>query len=291
MPRGFIDLHTHSTASDGSDSPTTLVNNAIHIGLHALALTDHDTFSGLEEAERASAGLGIEIIRGCELSTHSELGKIHLLGLWLPREANELQPLEQAMQQECLYRHERNVEIIERLRKAKILIDYTKVRARAGSEVVGRPHIAAELVALGAADNMKDAFMRYLGADGLAYVPRKGMLVEEGVALLAQVGATVAVAHPRLVRCGPNEMEALLTRLVPHGLSAVEAYHSEHSQADERFVVGVAQRLNLSCTGGSDYHGKAKPQVKLGSGHGRLRVTTHILEQLKKQRLAKGLKV
>lgn len=280
QPR-FVDLHTHTTASDGTDSPRELVRKAAAIGLAAVAVTDHDTLSGLAEAEAAGREFGIEVIRGCELSVRGPYGEIHLLGLWLPEDA---EPLERELMRLRGLRETRNLRMLEKLKELGIDIPYEDVLAQAGGESVGRPHIARAMQSRGFVSDVGEAFARYIGANGAAYVPRDIPEPEEGIRLMAGLGALVSFAHPMLIRCPVAWYDEILPRMKAAGLGAVEAYHSEHSARDERFCVELAARYDLGLSGGSDYHGLTKPRVALGRGKGGLRVTLTFLESLKARR-------
>lgn len=280
QPR-FVDLHTHTTASDGTDSPSELIRKAAALKLAAVAVTDHDTLSGLDEAEAAGKELGVEVIRGCELGVQGKYGEIHLLGLWLPRRSASL---EAELARLRLHREERNRGMLERLRALGVDIPYEEVLAEAKGESVGRPHIARVLLKRGVVGSFAQAFELYLGYYGAAYVPRRLPTPEEGVRLMAESGALVSFAHPMLIRCPPAWFDEIVPRLKEAGLGAIEAYHSEHSSRDERFCVELAARYGLGLSGGSDYHGTAKPGVRLGRGKGSLRVTEALLEALKSRR-------
>ena len=263
----FIDLHTHSQASDGTDSPGQLVRNAQIQGLAAVAVTDHDTVSGLDEAEAAARDLGLEFVRGCELSTSTELGEMHVLGLWLPR---DLAPLQDRLQYLRRKRSERNVRIVEKLQGLGVEIELDEVLHEARGESVGRPHIAAVLVRKG-------------------YVKDEVLQPEEAVEVLSSLGATVCLAHPMLQKLPEGWLEAFIERLLPCGLTAIEAYHSEHSEAASRRCLELARHYGLGVSGGSDYHGTNKPRIRLGKGYGSLRVPYSVLEELREMRARRGL--
>lgn len=277
QPR-FIDLHTHTTASDGSDSPTALVRKAAALRLAAVAITDHDTLAGLEEAEAAGKETSLEVIRGCELGVESVYGEVHLVGLWIPQQCEALQQTLETLRR---HRATRNQLIVEKLQEQGVAVSYDEVLSEACGESIGRPHIAAVLFRKGYVGSITEAFTRFLGEKASAYVPRKLLKPEEGVRLLADTGAVVSLAHPMLIHCPAAWFDELIPCLKASGLQAIEAYHSEHSARDERFCVALAARYGLALTGGSDYHGTAKPGVALGKGKGGLRVTTGFLDALK----------
>ncbi len=283
----FIDLHTHTTASDGTDTPSQLVARAREGNLAALAVTDHDTTYGLAEAERAADG-DPELIRGCEVSVRATFGELHILGLWLPP---DVRLLEERMEDLRRKRTQRNEIIVEKLNSLGIPLTYDAVLHEAQGDVVGRPHIARALIRGGYVPDEKVAFGRYLASGGAAYVPKEVLEPVEGVRLLAGLGATVALAHPMLARCSRPELEGIITALRREGLDALEVWHSEHSQADEAYLQALARRLEMGVTGGSDYHGGTKPKVRLGTGHGGLRIGLRVLEQLKERRARQGLPV
>ncbi len=285
---GFVDLHTHSNKSDGGDSPAALVALAARLSLDALALTDHDTVAGLDEAFTAGLELGVEVIRGCELAVRSEYGEVHLLGLWLPERPKRLMAALETVRQK---RHARNQAILGRLKNLGVDLDYEELRDFAGGPSVGRPHLANFLLRKGYVSSYKDAFIRYLGAGAPAYVPRSVLNPEEGMELFTAEGASVVLAHPMLIKAPLPWLDVLAARLKGLGLCAVEAYHSEHGPEETKTAEDLAARHGLLLSGGSDYHGAGKPAIKLGQGHGFLRVPSSILDKLKADRRAKNLPV
>ena len=287
----LIDLHCHSTASDGSDAPAELVRKAADAGLAALAVTDHDSIAGLDEARRNAEGTRLEVIRGCEISARGEGGEMHILGLWIPRQHSNLSAFEGVLRDLRGHRGARNRIMVERLNKQGCALSYDDVLAEAEGGSVGRPHIARVLLRKGYAKSAQEVFSRYLGSKGSAYEPKKVLQPEEAVELLLSVGATVALAHPKLIRVSGTGLEAMVVRLRACGLSALEAYHSEHSEMDTRFCLTLAAKQNLALCGGSDYHGRLKPDIALGTGRGGLRVPESLLDHLKQQRREQGLPV
>ncbi|MBQ7738059.1 MAG: PHP domain-containing protein [Desulfovibrionaceae bacterium] len=283
-----IDLHTHSTFSDGTKTPEELITLAKEIGLEALALTDHDTCLGLDLAQAKAKELNIKFIRGCELSTRSELGELHILGLWIPKQCPHL---EEKLAQLRQRRDERNAKIVERLNQIGLPLTIEEVRACAGLGSVGRPHIAQALVKRGYVPDSKTAFTEYLGAGCKAYIPKAVFKPEEAVKALTEVQATVCLAHPLLHHYPLAWMEQMLKRLIDLGLDAIEVWHTEHSEAAISQALAWAKKFNLGVSGGSDYHGERKPGVNLGCGRGNLAIPVEVLTNLEARRRSQGLPI
>ncbi|MGE4298783.1 MAG: PHP domain-containing protein [Desulfovibrionaceae bacterium] len=283
-----IDLHTHSTASDGALTPTELVTLAKQRGLDALALTDHDTVDGLEEALAAGREVGIEVVPGCELSVETDQGNLHILALFLPSRPEKLQ---REMDDLVRYRHDRNRIIVDKLRELNVDITYDEVRQVAGDGPVGRPHIARVLLDRGYVTSFQQAFDRYIGDNGKAYAPKRVMTAARGIPLLKEEGATVILAHPFQLGMGTEELEDLVLQLKALGLDGIEAYYTEHSPSKTRRYLALANRMGLVVSGGSDFHGPAKPNTRLGTGKGDLHVPVSVLDDLKAHRRAHGLPV
>lgn len=284
-----IDLHTHSTASDGTLTPTELVRQASEIGLEAIALTDHDTFSGVAEAMEAGEQYGVEVIPGCELSleTPDGIGWMHVVALWLPESPKELQDAFDWVQEG---RKTRNHEIIEKLRQNGINITYEAVAARAGG-TIGRPHFAQELVSLGVVSSVGDAFRGWIGDYGRAYVPKRKLKPEQAFSILKNIGATSILAHPFALNMKIDDAEKFIVNAKEMGLDGIEVYYSEHTVADTKAYKAIAEKHDLLISGGSDFHGTNKPHISLGKGKGKLDVPSELLETMKAHRRAKGLPV
>lgn len=281
----YIDLHTHSTASDGSFSPTELVAEAARAGLAAIALTDHDTTLGLQEALRAGQEHGVEVIPGCELSVKTEHGSRHILGLWLSEKPG---PLMQAMDELREYRHDRNHIIVDMLNKAGVDVTYDEIKAIAGEGSVGRPHIARAIMDKGAVQTVQQAFDEYLAPGGKAYAPKKVMTPEKAIGLLKAEGATVILAHPDIYGRDLREMRDEIAALKEMGLEGIEAYYSSHSPDVLKAYLDLAHRMGLVISGGSDFHGTPKPTLDLGTGYGTLHIPYGVLADLKAHRMAHG---
>ncbi len=282
----FVDLHTHSSASDGTDDPAALVARAASEGLCAVALTDHDTVSGLPAATAAGEKLGIIVVRGCELAVSTPYGEAHILGLWLPEKPGRLAEALRGIREA---REARNREMVDRFRRAGYGLSYPELLAEAAGESVGRPHMASLLVKKGVCANTREAFARFLGDGKPMHVPRALPSPEEGLALLLREGATTVLAHPMLLRAPLSGLDALVGNMAAMGLDALEAHHSEHDAAAARQAARLAERHGLAVSGGSDYHGDLRANICLGRVHGNRRVPRAVYDGLLARRAAKGL--
>jgi predicted metal-dependent phosphoesterase TrpH len=278
--RQYIDLHTHSTASDGTVSPGELPALAVGNNVVALALTDHDSIAGLGEAAARAERLGLEFIRGCELSCTAHYGEVHILGLWLPEYIPEF---EQGLALLRGRRQRRNQRMADLLKSLGMPIDLAEFPQ--GLNSLGRPHIARLLLHQGHVRSIQEAFERFLGKGRPAYIPKEDFSPAEAVKLLGQTRALVVLAHPLLIQAPKDalrgQLETLLQELVPLGLDGLEAYHSAYSNADVRLALELADKYKLLISGGSDFHGENKPGVSLGKGFGDLCVPCSVLDKLK----------
>jgi predicted metal-dependent phosphoesterase TrpH len=274
-----IDLHAHSNASDGSDSPTRLIELAIERGLSSLALTDHDTQAGLTEAASVAEKHGIELIPGTELSLNFDGGGMHLVVLFLQPGTGPLQDRLEGLQSG---RSGRNQRIVDILNANGMEMTLSEVEADAGGGSVGRPHIASVMVAKGYVDTIRSAFDEWLGNDRPAYVGRDRLDPEEGIGLARQSGAVPILAHPHTLAVHrSNEMAGLLDRLREAGLVGLEATYSSYRRHEREGYAALARRFGLIPSGGSDYHGTYKPGLDLGVGYGDLVVPDSILDELR----------
>ncbi len=281
-----IDLHTHSTASDGTMTPTEIVIAAKAAGLEAVALTDHDTVQGLPEFMEAGRAHGLEVIPGVELTVRSDLGSLHILGYWVPMGQSGLT---QSLEYLNRRRAERNREIAGKLQSLGLDVSYEEIEAKAGG-TVGRPHIAQVLLDKNYVRTLQEAFDRYIASGGKAYVPKVVLSPEEAVRLLKAEGATVCLAHPKIYRkVDMAALEGFLARMKPLGLDGLEARYSAHSPEDNRAYENLAAKLGMVICGGSDFHGAVKPLIRLGKGKGDLFVPYSVLQALKDLRRSQGL--
>ena len=267
----MIDLHAHTDRSDGSSDPADLVRLAVHEGIEALGIADHDTLAGYDAAIPFAAEAGLELVCAVELSTRPSEPKlagkrqpsVHLLGYWLlaPPSAEFRCWLESQQAS----RRQRNVELVARLEQLGVPVSLNEAEVY-GRNQVGRPHFARVLCDKGFVSNMQEAFDLYLADEAKASVERDEPTIEAGIERIVESGGLAALAHPvRLPQRGA-ELAALLERLIACGLQGIEVYHSEHSPADVAQYTELAARYDLIPTGGSDFHGENKPGIRLGSG-------------------------
>ena len=273
-----LDLHLHTTHSDGSLSPTEVLRLAHKAKVTALAVTDHDIVSGIPEAIAAGAELGIEIIPGVEISSSLGNSEPHILGYYIHWQDPELSRRLSALRES---RHNRNPQIIERLRSLGLDITYQEVRALAGTESVGRPHIARLLMDKQYVTSAKDAFDRYLAEGRPAYVARELPTPADAIAWIRAAGGVAVLAHPTWTKVSGEGLRTLVTALKSEGLGGVEVHYSTHTKRQTEEYLDLAKQLNLLITGGSDFHGITKPDIEVGIGRGDLKVPERLLVPLK----------
>ena len=277
----MIDLHCHSTFSDGSLAPEQLIAEAAKIGLVALALTDHDTTAGLPRFLAAAAGGPVRAVPGVELSVDCSSGVMHMLGYWMDLENPEL------LRQMAWIRDGRamrNRIMLEKLNALGFAMTWDEVQAFAGEDVVGRPHFAQVMLQKGYAKDKNEAFDKWLGDGKPGYADRPRLTAEVAVALIRQAGGVAVLAHPYSLHVGKDAMASLLIELATAGLAGVECYYSEHSADLTKEYLAMARQANLVPTGGSDFHGEVSPGIHLGVGFGGLCVPDEVLAQLEARR-------
>lgn len=275
----LIDLHTHSTASDGSFPPAEVVRQAQAGGLTAMALTDHDTVDGLPEAVAAGERLGVEVIPGVEISAQFPGGTMHILGLFVDYRNGLLDQRLAVLKQA---RIDRNPQIIAKLNALGIPITMEQVNKISGGGQVGRPHIARALMEMGAIRNLQEAFDKYLGWHKPAYVSKFRFSPDQALAMIREAKGVPVLAHPFTLGLGSAyALKNLLMELKGLGLAGLEAFYSEHTREQIALYLKLAQELDLLITGGSDYHGLNKPEISLGSMPCQDRLTYPLVEALK----------
>ncbi len=273
-----IDLHLHSTYSDGSFSPTEVVRKAHRSQVTTLALTDHDTTDGIVEATESAREYQIEVIPGVEVSSHYKGKETHILGYFLDYRNVQFQQHLEALRNS---RHERIPKIIQRLNTLGLSLSYEDVTAVAGHGSIGRPHIAQVLIDKQYVRNMNEAFSQYLAEGTAAYVARTLPDVADAIRWIQNAGGIASLAHPSWVRNTVEELRIACKELQAFGLQAIEVYYSSHSTRQTSDYLNMTRSLGLMATGGSDFHGKSKPDIEVGVGKGNLKVPKSILEELR----------
>jgi predicted metal-dependent phosphoesterase TrpH len=276
----MIDLHAHTTASDGSCSPRELVALAKQAGVMTLGITDHDTVSGIEEALLAGKETGVEILPGLELSAEYEPGTMHLLGYGIDP---TYQPLLDELATRRRDRDERNPKIVEALRALGIDITVEEIKAVAGGAVIGRPHIGQVLVEKGHADSVSDAFARYLDRGRPAFIQKEKIAPRRAIELITSAGGVATLAHPYQLKLPDDSLDQLVAQLVQTGLQGIEVYYSRHTPEMIEHYQLIARRHDLIETGGSDFHGAPKPDIRLGIGGGNLKVPEQVVTRLRER--------
>ncbi len=274
----LIDLHTHTTASDGTLTPTELVQLARSKGLVAVAITDHDTVEGLPEALAAGADLNFDVVPGVEISVDFPAGEMHILGYFIDPGGRLLREGLEQLQQ---YRRERNPRIIEKLNLLGYPVTLEEVEAEAGGKVVGRPHMAAALVKKHYFKDIKTAFEDVLSQGRPAYVKKEKLSPQEGIDLILAAQGLPVLAHPQYLNLNDAELDNLVWELQAQGLAGLEAYYTSHTAAQTAQYLELAHRHGLVVTGGSDFHGGNKPEIELGAGHGNLEIPFGLLVVLR----------
>lgn len=258
----IADLHTHSTASDGQYTPSELVRLAKVRGLEVLALTDHDTIDGLDEAVRAGKALGLRILRGVELSAR-EYRSLHILGYGFSTESPALTKLCAEMK---AGRDERKYRIIDFLHEKGVDVSLTEVEELAGGDVIGRPHFAQAMVRRGYVHNSREAFDRYLDTDEFQRIERQKPDARTCIGTIHSAGGKVSLAHPYQVKLEDDALEDLVRELSGYGLDAIECYYPRHTVQQQAFYLHLAKKYRLHVTGGSDFHGeRVKPDIALAA--------------------------
>jgi 3',5'-nucleoside bisphosphate phosphatase len=244
----MFDLHVHTSASDGTLSPGLVVREAVNHGVRYLAITDHDTVSGIDEAFEAARGFNIDIIPGIEINVDVALDEVHILGYFIdhkhPGFLNKLEQLQ-------ISRGRRVEKIIEKLAGENIILDREAIDRHHFGDSIGRPHVARALVEIGAAADTKEAFDKYLKRGGACYVPREKIPVREAVEMVREAGGIPVLAHPAFVEC----FEQYFNELLDCGLMGLEAYYPYHNDLQTDYFVNLANKHGLTVTAGSDFHG------------------------------------
>ena len=279
----MIDLHTHTNESDGTYSPFELVDAAVEAGLEALAISDHDTLAGYDQALPRAREKGLDLVCGIELSTKLRGKTVHLLGYFLHEPpADGFRGWLKEMQ---ATRRDRNLRMAERLRSLGVNVTIEEVERR-GRSLAGRPHFARIMLEKGYVSTIQQAFDDYLDESAKGYVDRHEPELAYGIRKIADAGGISSIAHPvRLGYHDPQRLRATVAEMRDAGLSALEVYHSDHRPADVEQYLALTREFELGMTGGSDFHGDAKPNVRLGRGvDGNLNIPRSVLDRMRKIR-------
>ena len=272
-----IDLHVHTTASDGTASPAEAVKLAKAAGLSAIAITDHDTVSGYAEAAEAGKALGVEVIPGIEIST--KYGRaVHILGYYIDPDSDKLAPVLEWVVRD---RDERNRKMAELMAADGLPVSYEEMHRRFGA-VIGRPHFAEVLVELGLAKDVRDAFDRYVEKGQKYYLPRNFLSIERVIEIIREAGGIPVLAHPFQYKLDDAGLRELIEHCMESGLKGMECRYSGYSTEQSKYLGRLAEEYGLIKTGGSDFHGENKKHISIGTGTGALEVPYQYLEKLRK---------
>lgn len=275
----FIDLHIHTTASDGSLTPAAVAGLARQRGLKAIAITDHDTIAGCPEAQAAGSGLGVEVICGVEISADWPHGTLHMLGYFFDSFPHSL---DQDLLELQDNRAKRNGEMIIKLQNLGFQISGDDIARASGGGQIGRPHFAKVMLEKKYVKSMEEAFDRYLGKGKPAYIEKDRLNPEQAIRMIAKSGGIPVLAHPTtLGEYDSGGIPALLARLKEEGLRGVEVYYYSHTEPDTNRLLSLAQRFDLLVTGGTDFHGANLGDIQLGTGKSNLKIPYRLLEDLK----------
>lgn len=281
MVAAVIDLHAHTTASDGSLTPTELVAHAAAIGLRAVAVTDHDTVDGLPEALAAASRYGVEVVPGLEIPLEYESFTLDMLGYFLCGA-----PTAEFREQLRLLRRdrdERNGRILAKLAELGYALTPQDLAAAAGGEAVGRPHIGEALRRRGYVESITEAFERFLRRGAPAFVERRRLRLAASIRLIRESGGVAVIAHPGIIRTDEAGLRRLLRDAARHGLAGLECSYPLHDEETTQRCLRLAAEHNLVATGGSDFHGAIKPAIELGRGSGGRPIPDDVLEQLRER--------
>ncbi len=283
-----IDLHTHSTASDGTFTPTEVVERAIEKKLAAVALTDHDTIEGVAEAMEAGKNADIEVIPGIELSCYYQLPKnepskrdsveIHILGLYIDYTNEEFKEEIQKLKQA---RIERNNRMIQLFQDAGIPMTLEKLNKGNPTTVITRAHFARVLIEEGIVKTKEQAFNKYLGIGCPFYLPKPDITPHHVISLIRKAGGVPILAHPMLYKLSTGQIWTLIKTMKFYGVKGIEAYHSAHNSYQTNRLRSMANQCGMIISGGSDFHGDNKPGIDIGTGYGHLRVIERVLDNIK----------
>lgn len=274
----FIDLHTHSNCSDGSMTPTELVAHAAERGLKAIALSDHDTVAGIDEALEAGKRYGVEIVPAIEFSAQSDT-ETHILGFYIDHKCERLK---EALENINKVRWQRTVNTCENLQRLGFDVSMEEALRIAPSGLIGRAHFARILMEKGYTKSVKEGFEKYLANGRPAYDGTQYLTAEMAVKLIEDIGGVSFVAHPHLIRLSDESLREFLIMLKGYGLCGIEGYYNEYTPEMQEYFHNLARELGLEISGGTDYHAKMKPHIEIGIGQDNMQIPYSVLENIKK---------
>jgi len=272
----MIDLHVHTTFSDGTFTPQEVVRFAKEKGLFAISITDHDTTDGVKDAIEEGERLGLKVVSGVEISADFEI-EMHILGLFIDIDNKFLQQKLKMLEK---FRKERNPQIIKKLRQMGYNISMEEVEKLALGEMIGRPHIAKVLVQKGYFSTTKEVFEKLLGFGKPAYVKKEKLKPQEAIEAIKKAGGLAILAHPHKYLYLEEGSENVFLELKEYGLDGIEVFHSDHNQIETSMLLEIAKKLDLAISGGSDFHGENKPEICIGVGKGNLKIDDEIFYML-----------
>jgi len=273
----MIDLHTHSTASDGSCTPERLIEIALGAGLAALALTDHDTLDGLARAQASARGTPLRFIPGVEIEIETDIGEFHLLGIGL---VGDVGALGEALSRVQAARRGRNIRMVEKMNAGGIAITMQEIRETAGGEIVSRAHFARVLVRKKVVGSIDAAFKRLIGKGMPFYEPRACLGLGEATELIQRSGGIPVIAHPVSLGLQGPALRTFVSACRDQGVAGIEAWHPNHSVKESRRLERLAHSLGMAVTGGSDFHGEHIPSRRLGLSSGGREIPDRFLEAI-----------
>lgn len=275
----YIDLHTHSLKSDGSMTPTEVVEEAKRAGLAAIALTDHDSVDGVREAVEAGERLGVEIIPAIEFSVMSKT-ETHILGYFIDIDNPDLKEM---LKEVVDLRIERNHVTCQRLNELGFDITLEEVRALAPNNFVGRAHFARVMMDKGYISTVKEGFEKYMSVGKYAYCEKQRLSTREAIELITKCGGIAFLAHPHLTKLPDDELKEFLKELKGYGLCGLEGYYTDYTPEMQEKYQSMAEELGLMISGGTDFHAKMKPHISIGTGLGNMKIPYSVIEEIKKK--------
>jgi len=273
----YVDLHTHSNISDGSCSPEELVRHAKEVGLSAIAITDHDSIDGVTRAIEEGIKTNVEVIPGVEIGV-DYTPEMHILGYF---SKDNYKNIDAILLQTRKSRDERNPKMVNRLRELGFDITMEEVVKEAAGQIIARPHFAAVMVKKGYAGSIKEAFEKYLSPGKPGYVKKDKITPEKCIEEITKAGGIPVLAHPIHLKKSADELDMLVKDLIASGLKGIEVYYVDNTPDFTHETLEIAEKYNLLITGGSDFHGVFKPDIKLGTGRGNLNIRYELAEILK----------